>query len=104
VPKPSSRHRHVLEAIVEVLDGKQWDADTCDDIACVLRGAGYTIRDAVTVRVGRFTTRVPVQGDRLVDAENRAAARDQLKRRARGQAPVARVSGESRARISKGKR
>ncbi len=35
----------VLEAIVEELDGKEWDADTCENIATILTNAGYTINE-----------------------------------------------------------
>jgi len=33
-----------LEAIHEVLDGTYWSADTLEQIADLLRGAGYQIR------------------------------------------------------------
>jgi hypothetical protein len=35
----------VLDAIVEQLDGKTWSSDTLDNIAGILRDAGYAVRD-----------------------------------------------------------
>lgn len=34
-----------LDAIHETLDGKEWSADTLDDISSLIRQAGYTIRE-----------------------------------------------------------
>ena len=34
-----------LRAIVALLDGREWDGETCSDIADVLRDANYTVRD-----------------------------------------------------------
>lgn len=38
----------VLRAIHAELDGTEWDADTCDRIANIVREAGYTVRDVET--------------------------------------------------------
>lgn len=35
----------VLESLVDLLDGKEWDADTLEAIAAILRTAGYEIRE-----------------------------------------------------------
>jgi hypothetical protein len=40
------RESVTLQAIVVLLDRKQWGPDTLDAIADVLRAAGYRIRDA----------------------------------------------------------
>jgi hypothetical protein len=37
--------RQVLDAIVTLLSGREWDADTLDAIADILRRAGFTIAD-----------------------------------------------------------
>lgn len=35
----------VLAEIARVLDGKEWDADTPDEIARIVRAQGFEIRD-----------------------------------------------------------
>jgi hypothetical protein len=35
----------ILRSIVKLLDGREWDGETCSDIADVLRDANYTVRD-----------------------------------------------------------
>jgi hypothetical protein len=34
-----------LEAIQAMLDGSTWDAETLDDIAAIVRQAGYEVRE-----------------------------------------------------------
>jgi hypothetical protein len=40
-----------LDAIASVLDGKEWDSETLDRVAELLRRAGYEIRDNQTLSV-----------------------------------------------------
>lgn len=35
----------LLEAIRMILDGKEWDSDTCQDIADLMTAQGYEVRD-----------------------------------------------------------
>lgn len=35
----------LVDEIHAVLDGAEWGADTCQEIADILQAAGYTIRD-----------------------------------------------------------
>ena len=45
--RPLASYGSTLEAIVSVMDGREWDANTCDEIACLLRGAGFEIREPI---------------------------------------------------------
>lgn len=41
-----------LDAIAALLDGQEWSPDTLDDIARILRDAGYEIRDCNDIEEG----------------------------------------------------
>lgn len=43
--KACSDARHALAAIHALVDGQEWDADTADDIACVLLQYGFEINE-----------------------------------------------------------
>jgi hypothetical protein len=38
-------YKEYLESIAGVLDGNEWGADTLDNIAAIVRKAGFTIRE-----------------------------------------------------------
>ena len=38
-------HELIIEQIRLTLDGKEWDSDTCEDIARILERHGYEVRD-----------------------------------------------------------
>jgi hypothetical protein len=40
-----SAYQETLDAIHNCMDGKEWDADTLDQISDLLRQVGYEIRD-----------------------------------------------------------
>lgn len=37
--------RSTLDAIAEALDGKEWNAETLEQVASILRDAGYALRE-----------------------------------------------------------
>lgn len=46
MPKPTTKKKNdVAGMIAAMLDGTEWSIDTLDDIADVLRTAGYQVRD-----------------------------------------------------------
>lgn len=40
-----NKHERIIEQIRLTLDGKEWDSDTCEDIARILERHGYEVRD-----------------------------------------------------------
>lgn len=42
--------RNALDAIATLMDGQEWNADTLDAIAEILRGEGYAIREPEEAR------------------------------------------------------
>ena len=45
LPKSASSDHNVLLKIQKLLDAKEWDADTLDAIAHIMRDAGFRIRE-----------------------------------------------------------
>ena len=45
LPGAAVRQTEALDAMQRVLDGTEWSADTLDEIADILRDAGYTVSD-----------------------------------------------------------
>ncbi len=43
--KAAESAANVLSAIAHHLDGKEWNADTCNQVAAILRANGYVIRE-----------------------------------------------------------
>ena len=47
MPKPTTKKKtDVAGMIADMLDGKEWSVETLDEIADVLRTAGYQVRDS----------------------------------------------------------
>lgn len=42
---PHDTAKRLIEDMIELLDGKEWDADTLDAAANLLRDAGFAIED-----------------------------------------------------------
>lgn len=42
---PCQKERDALQAIADVLSGEEWNVDSFDQIAGILTGAGYKIKD-----------------------------------------------------------